>query len=102
MFKCATCQIQQAPCSGAPVRTAHNGPGRTGGVEHIGWNQPRNYRGSSSGYEASGTRHGFRRNIRLDMDGVTTDGVRQAGHSDGSFGAGAPVEGAGRAECVLG
>ena len=30
MFKCATCQIQQAPCTTAPARAAYNGPGRLG------------------------------------------------------------------------
>jgi hypothetical protein len=31
---CHLPRIQQAPCSGAPVRTTYNGPGRLGGVEH--------------------------------------------------------------------
>ena len=30
LFKCATCWIQQTPCSGAPIRTACNGLGRLG------------------------------------------------------------------------
>ncbi len=42
LFRCATCQIQQAPCSGAPVRTAKD----AWGSEH----QLGNRRGSSAGY----------------------------------------------------
>jgi hypothetical protein len=30
MFKCATCQIQQTPCSAAPIRMTYNGPGGLG------------------------------------------------------------------------
>jgi len=30
MFKCATCQNPTGSCSGAPVRTAYNGPGHLG------------------------------------------------------------------------
>jgi len=28
MFKCATCQIPEAVCSAAPVKTVYSGPGR--------------------------------------------------------------------------
>jgi hypothetical protein len=49
MFKCATCQIQQAPCTTAPARAAYNGPGRLGE-----WNPSSGNRwGSSSRYGAS-------------------------------------------------
>jgi hypothetical protein len=48
--------IQQAPCLGAPIRTAYDGPGRLG-EWNTSRNQSRNRRRASSGYGAyTGTR----------------------------------------------